>query len=224
MYPAIVECMNVFGECAIRHAAVILCLAVWCGCSPSIGPTPEANTKANLVEECIADKLRRLDVLVVEAERPGKGQSVQVDLTLTRVPSEALALVTRIPHVERLNLHAAELSPKDFELVGQLAELRWLELSDTSIADKDLACLAHLERLEFLLLWGTAVGDAGIEHICPLSNLQKLDLSGTQVTDAGLEKLSTLTSLLELHIENPAVSRAAVERLQQLLPHTLIVR
>lgn len=214
----------------IRRACLLawVCLAAT-ACTPpeaSAPPqsiSPDAFTLRAAGNETAAQTLERLRELHGEtALRKSGSGALALEIDLSLVPAEdfsaALRLTALLPSVVRLNVHGAELSADDWDLLRSLSGLRNLDLSCTNVRDADLRFLAELPALEFLNLWGTRIGDGGLEHLSGLRTLLKLDLADTQITPAGIGRLSDLTRLQELSLEVPGIGEPQIAPLKQQLP------
>jgi hypothetical protein len=153
-----------------------------------------------------------------------EGRVVGVSFSGKGPPPEALALLDRLPRLERLVFIDSNLDDAGLERIAELQGLEQLLLLGADITDDGLAPLAQLNELRILRLDNTQIGDDGLESLGRLHRLERLDLAGTRVTDAGLKHLTSLSRLERLYLNGAAVTEDGAAWLEQQLPQAKIVR
>jgi hypothetical protein len=119
-----------------------------------------------------------------------------------------MALCTRFPHLERLDLRdSSALMDQGVLWLSRLKKMQHLSLrrcsSITSITDEGLRGLSGLVNLQHLDLTGcNKITDEGLRGLSGLVNLQHLNLSDcNKITDEGLRGLSGLVNLQHLSLQ-----------------------
>jgi F-box/leucine-rich repeat protein 14 len=135
---------------------------------------------------------------------------IRVELARLPLGDDDLAVLTKLPHLQWLNLRGINafkgtLSDDGLRHLSQLTRLRHLNLSaNTRLTDASLPPLKNLHRLEWLDLSMTNVTDDGIGHLQSLPVLRRLRVPSTtwrlgpdgnrinirNVTTDGLRKLA----------------------------------
>jgi hypothetical protein len=152
-----------------------------------------------------------------------KGRVVGLSFSGAGFEESALALLDRLPQLERLVFIDARLGDAGLESISQLEDLKQLLLFDAAVTDRGLAHLERLPNLTTLRLENVQIGDEGLKHVARIRSLERLDLPGTDVSDAGLESLAQLRGLKQLYLNGTQVTDAGVEALKSRLPETKIV-
>ncbi len=141
----------------------------------------------------------------------------KVDLSGTGVTDNGLESVCDLQNLEELDLSRVDLSGVDLQPLTQCRELRRLDLAFSNVTDAHLSQLSRLGSLEELVLsCNDGVRSAGMEHVANLTSLRRLDLFHTGVTECGLAFLTSLPHLEELELSGMQISTCGVAHLCQL--------
>lgn len=105
-------------------------------------------------------------------------------------PAGVLALLTPLrEQIAWLDLAHTDVSDAALAGVSGLKNLRRLNLEKTAVGDGGLAHLQGLVSLGYLNLYGTRVTDGGLQRLNGLENLRQIYLWQTPTTDAGIAAL-----------------------------------
>jgi len=171
------------------------------------------------------------------------------DLSLENTPigDVALAPISRLDHLEWLNLYQTKVSDIGLKHLVRLRTLHELHVGRTSVTDEGLRTIRQMTQLVVLGLRDTRVTDAGLPSLAALTSLESLNLSETSVSRKGLETLRALpalrtlwlnrtplddsdvptleqlTSLLEIHLTGTRVTRGGIDRLRDAKPRRRVI-
>jgi hypothetical protein len=152
-------------------------------------------------------------------DRTPGGTVTGVDLHLTHVTDQDLALLPAFPYLQKLNLYGAkQITDGGLANLAACPRLQTLYLNQTNVSDSGLEYLRRLTTLRDLGLYETRVTDKGLECLKGLTNLQDLTLSGNHITDAGLVTLKAMPGLHVLHLYGTALSETAIAELKRTNP------
>jgi hypothetical protein len=141
-----------------------------------------------------------------------------------RVAGTGLEQLTRLTHLERLNLYGNAVNDAAMVHFELMPALRSLDLSLLPITDAGLVplrSLKDLRRLDLLFSVGFAgpkLTDAGAESLREMTGLETLNLTGTGFTDAGLLQLQSLAGLKSLQVTRTQISAEGVEAFRTARP------
>jgi Leucine-rich repeat (LRR) protein len=171
----------------------ILLAALILAVPPGLASADEAADQEKAIDEVkkLGGKVERND------KEPGKPVTT-VNLALSQVTDENMAILKAFPKVQKLSLNGTKISDAGLEPLKELAGLQKLYLVDTKITDAGLAHLKGLVNLHVLSLVGTQLTDEGLEQLKEMENLQELYVAGTKVTDDGVKKLKEALPKLKL--------------------------
>jgi len=147
-----------------------------------------------------------------------------------KITDAGLKVLSRLEHLERLNLYGNGLSDAGLVHLAAMPRLQALSLDLLGITDvglKELKSLKQLRDLSLIYAEGFAgpkITDDGLPALAELANLQMLNLTGAAITDAGLVQMQSHASLRTLVVVNTRLSERGLARLQQALPQCRIVR
>ncbi len=117
---------------------------------------------------------------------PLSEQLVELNLGRTDVTDEGIAVVSNLPHLQRLYLNNTAITNRGAQHLADLKYLTYLNMYDTQINDSAMINLADLEYLEDVYLWQTGVTEAGfamlgeqIEDTAAVLGLPLAELFGT---------------------------------------------
>ncbi|MGI8601833.1 MAG: c-type cytochrome domain-containing protein [Verrucomicrobiales bacterium] len=126
--------------------------------------------------------------------RPLSANGAVLDLNFSHsdLPQVSLADLSPIAkNVYALDLTRTKLRDEALAPITQMSSLRRLQLNRNPITDAGLVHLKGLSELESLNLYETEVTDAGLDQLIGLKKLQKLFLYNTKCTSAGADKLKS---------------------------------
>jgi len=89
-------------------------------------------------------------------------QISEIDLSDRQAANQDLALLSRAPTLQTLNLAATQVTDAGIKHLASLSQLKKLDLSRTAIDDAGVEELKGLKQLEELKLYQTGVTDAGL--------------------------------------------------------------
>jgi serine/threonine protein kinase/Leucine-rich repeat (LRR) protein len=141
-----------------------------------------------------------------------------LSLSKCRVDSDAIAGLTNLSTVRKLDLTGIDLTNQSFRQFGVGSKLIELVLSDTKLDDNQIIALAELcPNIEILDVSGTAVTDKGLESVAKLKDLRTLRLDRTSITNAGLEQVTRLSKLGLLDLSFTSINgQDAIHKLKRL--------
>jgi len=122
------------------------------------------------------------------------GQVANVTLDPQQTTDATLALVAKLPALERLILHRCPITDDGLAHLAGLTRLKELNLADCPITDAGLSSLSRLTNLQVLNL-ASSFGDSpqikghGLAALSELTKLRVLVLDKNLVDDAGLSAL-----------------------------------
>lgn len=117
------------------------------------------------------------------------------DMETPTVSEARLALLKRLPHLERLSIQRQALSSSDLAAIGDVAGLTELFIASESLTDQSLAELAELSRLRSLTIISQRVTDAGLSQLAGSMSLKSLDLQSTRAAGGRVDAFGELESL-----------------------------
>lgn len=143
----------------------------------------------------------------------------------SRCTEKGFAALKELPHLRKLVLGKAALTPAAINAIAQCTELRTLAMVNAGVTDAELAALKPLTLLEHLTLSNNSrVTDKGMAAIKGFDRLQALYLSNTSITDKGLMELKALDGLRILHVGGSGVTADAAEKFPDDMPNLRVVR
>jgi len=138
----------------------------------------------------------------------------------TKCKDKSFATLKSLPHLRRLVVEKADLTPAAVSAVGECRELRHLTLVNCGLSDSEVAGLKPLARLEHLALSDNPrVTDKAIAVVKGFDRLQVLYLSKTAITDRGLAELKVLDGLRTLSVRGTKVTLDAAEKFPDDMPN-----
>lgn len=168
-----------------------------------------------------ADPVAALQHFQAKVVKGADGQVVNVTLHPQQTTDATLALVAKLPGLERLILHGCPITDDGLVHLAGLTRLKELNLADCPITDAGLSSLSGLANLEVLNL-ASSFGDSpqikghGLAALAALTKLQVLVLDKNLVDDAGLSALQNLKGLRELYLEQTRVLGPGLANLRGL--------
>lgn len=133
----------------------------------------------------------------------------------------AAELLSRLPHLQRLNLSNIQVGEAGMASIGRLTALRCLHLGWSRLDGQRSLPLQHLTRLEALAVPGsmTAAVPATVHHIAShLTTLRDVNLGECLLTAASIAALTGLRGLTSLNLQgNPTLGANGVSALSQLI-------
>jgi hypothetical protein len=177
---------------------------------------PEARVLAKF--EAVSDA-----VLIGLKKHPTVGGVDTFDAS--RCTDKGFVALKELPHLRKLVLGKADLTPAGATAIGQCAELRYLALVNAGLTDAELASLNKLTMLEHLTLSGNPkITDKGMLTVKGFDRLQVLYLGNTSITDTGLIELKVLDGLRTLSVGGTKVTQEAAEKFADDMPNLRAVR
>ena len=101
----------------------------------------------------------------VAAMEPLMDQIAWVDLGGAQIDDARLAIVARLPHLERLHVQQTGITDEGIKRLAGREYLEYLNLYGTQVTDSSLAVLQDLPALEAVYLWQTAVSPEGAARL-----------------------------------------------------------
>ena len=136
---------------------------------------------------------------------------VQIAVDDPQVTDETIALIARLPKIERVTLKSDRITDGGLVHFAGMHNLEVVTLYSNRITGAGLVHLAELKRLKWLDVWGWATDDS-LEHISTLKRLENLHvIEPSQVTDRGLANVAKLTNLQSLHLGNDPRNTAGLQ-------------
>jgi hypothetical protein len=93
------------------------------------------------------------------------------------ITDDALVLLAKLPHIERLEVFDTHITDDGLKAVARMADLKWFSLSSTPVTDR------------------------GVSYLLSLQNLESIDLEGTRITSASIAMLARLPKLRAINSE-----------------------
>ncbi len=120
-------------------------------------------------------------------DRPkSNGEVTRMIVMKPGVTDRGAAVVSLLPDLQELRIHAGSLSDSSGEVFGALSQLRKLQLSQAKLmTDQTAAQIGKMTGLEELFWTGSQLTDQGLREIAKLSGLRRLTISGKGVTRDG---------------------------------------
>jgi hypothetical protein len=106
-----------------------------------------------------------------------------LDLSSTRITSQALATVARMPALVELNLRQTAITPNALRYLAQHPRLERLNLSLTEVDDSIVDTLLSIPHLQRVYLGGTGVTPAAVQRL----SAPRIEVIGTAVPSEVLE-------------------------------------
>ncbi len=111
-----------------------------------------------------------------------------LDLSNTRITSEALPWISQMPALTELNLRQTGIDAKALKALAQHKRLERLNLSGVSLDDTVVDTLLTMPSLKRVYLWQSQVSQAGIQRLMAprievVAETTPSDIIGTQPTD-----------------------------------------
>lgn len=142
------------------------------------------------------------------------GAVVDVSLRAASITDAAVALLTRLKQLRRLDLEGTEVGDEAAAHLAQLHSLEELILNGTAFTDAGIARLASLRALKRFHAANTYVeGEGFAEWTAPIEDLTLL---GAPVNDRGLRAITRLKSLRRLHLAESDLTDDGVSALAEL--------
>jgi len=157
-----------------------------------------------------ADPVAALQQFHAALVKGADGQVVNLTLDPRQTTDATLALLAKLPALERLILHRCPITDDGLARLAGLTRLKELNLADCPITDAGLSSMSKLTNLEKLNL-ASSFGDSpqikghGLTALAGLTKLQVLVLDKNLIDDAGLSALQNLKGLRELYLEQTRV-------------------
>lgn len=157
------------------------------------------------------------------AQYPVVGAVQIVDARLCT--AQGYAALKAIPHLRKLAVEHAALTPLSVAAIAQCSQLRHLALMDAGLNDACLAALKPLRRLEHLNLNNNPkITDQGLKALAALEQLRSLHLAHARLSDKGLQELKALEGLRTLNVAQTSVTQEALEQLADAMPNLRNIR
>ncbi|MCG8650396.1 MAG: protein kinase [Pirellulales bacterium] len=118
-----------------------------------------------------------------------------------------------------LYIEADELTPREWETIGQMHELTWLELSCPTMVDSELKALQPLTNLQALGLPGNQIHGSCFRYFSRMKHLYSLNLADSQIHDRFLSDLEYFPQLEILSLSGTPITGeglASLARIPQL--------
>jgi Leucine Rich Repeat (LRR) protein len=148
---------------------------------------------------------------------------ISVGLRDTNIKDDDLKVLTKLSHLEILDLSNTRITGAGLAHLKGLKNLRVLSLWKTDVDDQGLEHLKGMTKMWSLVLDETKITDAGLVHLKDMTDLEEwLGLTGTQITDEGLKHLEGFKKLRHVNLIRTNVTGAGVAKLQQALPNTML--
>lgn len=134
----------------------------------------------------------------------------------SKVTDHGMALIHKLPSLQRLDLVGTTVSDKGCESIGKVSSLEELTLSGGLISDVGMAHLANLTQLKKLVVNGTKIGLAGWEIIGQLPALEEIWIQQSSLNDEAMDALCNATTLRRLHMNDTAISDRGLTAFRKL--------
>jgi hypothetical protein len=174
-----------------------------------------------------ADPVAALQQLKANVSKGADGQVAGLVLDPHQTTDATLALLAKVPGLQRLDLHRCPITDAGLVQLGELTSLKDLNLSDCEFTDAGLSSLAGLTNLETLVL-ASSFGDSpqikgpGLAALAGMTKLRVLVLDKNLVDDTGLVHLKNLRGLKELYLEQTRVVGPGLAQLKELSALTVL--
>lgn len=100
----------------------------------------------------------------------------KLDIQVSAITDEGLAMIAHWPHLESLAIHHSRITHLARPSITAHGNLKNLSVSNVDWRDSDLAEIAKLGELQSLGIGGTLISDEGLEHLAKLKKLESLSL------------------------------------------------
>jgi hypothetical protein len=138
----------------------------------------------------------------------------------SKCTDKGFAALKTLPHLHKLVVEKADLTPRTLAAIGACKDLRHLGLVNCGVSDNELAGLKDLTRLEHLALSDNPrITDRGMATVKGFDRLRVLYLSKTAITDKGLAELKVLDGLRTLSVKGTRVTPDAAEKFPEDMPN-----
>jgi hypothetical protein len=138
----------------------------------------------------------------------------------SKCTDKGFAALKSLPHLHKLIVEKADLTPRTLAAIGACKDLRHLGLVNCGVSDTELAGLKSLARLEHLALSDNPkITDRGMAVVKGFDRLQVLYLSKTSITNKGLAELKALDGLRKLSVSGSKVTLDAAEKFPDDMPN-----
>ncbi|MBM3728336.1 MAG: hypothetical protein FJW40_23290 [Acidobacteria bacterium] len=158
-----------------------------------------------------------------------KGLKGVTDLDLfyaEQITDEGMAAVRTWTGLKRVNVRGTKITDSTLAILGKLPGIERLDIGFAEVTDSGMMNLAGLQSLKELSYGGNKMTDVSLQVVLSLPGLTKLDLAGRQrtdsglwtvaLTDLGLDPILTLKQLRELNLAGTLVSARGVAKLTAL--------
>ena len=125
---------------------------------------------------------------------------VEVRLIDAGVIDDFLACLAECKKLQILNLSRNAVTGEGLKHLTRLAHLEDLDLAYTKVSDDDMAVLGEMRSLRRLDLSHNRLSGRGLHRLQPLENLETICLLATPLRDGALEKLAALPRLTMCNI------------------------
>ncbi len=137
-----------------------------------------------------------IDSLDEHCSRDKAGEIIAVDLRSAWVTDADLEKLSRLPHLESINLANTKVTDLGLEKLRPLENVKLLNLHYAeNVTDLGVAHLKHWKNLEVLEVRGTKVTSSLFENISKMTKLRSLDVGQSRVNDDFFEVLLGLDHL-----------------------------
>ncbi len=138
----------------------------------------------------------------------------------TKCTDKGFGTLKELPHLRKLVLGKATLSPTGAAAIGQCKELRYLGLVGCGVTDAEFAGMKGLTMLEHLALSeNPQITDKAMATVKGFERLRVLYLNKTGITDRGLAELKGLDGLRTLAVKGTKVTADAADKFVDQMPN-----
>jgi internalin A len=139
----------------------------------------------------------------------------QLDLSNADIDDEGLLQIAHLP-LWRLWLQETHITDASAATISRMKHLDFLQLNATNVSDEFLEHLDALPKLSNLGLRGTRVTGAGMKFLVRHPNLKELDVYETAVDDDGVAALVECQKLTFLGLSSTKISKDVFGYLDKL--------
>jgi len=138
----------------------------------------------------------------------------------TKCTDKGFAQLKELPHLRKLVIGKATLTPTGAAAIGQCKELRYLGLVGCGITDAEFVGMKGLTMLEHLALSeNPQITDKSMATVKGFERLRALYLNKTAITDKGLAELKVLDGLRTLSVKATKVTADAADKFIDEMPN-----
>lgn len=138
----------------------------------------------------------------------------------TKCTDKGFALLKDLPHLRKLVIGKAALSPAGAAAIGECKELRYLGLVGCGITDGEFVGMKGLAMLEHLALSeNPQITDKSMATVKSFERLRVLYLNKTAISDRGLAELKGLDGLRTLSVKGTRVTSDAADKFVDEMPN-----